>query len=413
MGGGSPPPIGLTVHCFNWHVERSSRELTMALAQAAVVERPGSIRLRSFDIPEPEAGAVLLKMRYSGICGTDKHTFLGESKQYAGTPHERDLTYPLICGHENVGEVVATGGVVRDSEGRVLKPGDRIVPGANVACGQCRFCLNSFPYYMCEHLEDYGNSLHCGRPPHLLGGWAEYLYLLPRSVLFRVPDELPDHVAVLTEIMAVTHGVEKANMLLGQFGGTPFGGSVAVLGVGPLGLCHLIKARLLGAGQIIATDRFATRLAMARDFGASLTLAVDETTPEDRIARVREATGGYGVDLVLDCTGVPSSFVEALKMVRVGGVVVEAGAFVDLGAVQVNPNADICTKNVSILGIGGETSTSYLASMRLMAANLDRLPFDRIVSHRMPLERAEEAMAIAQSGDSMKVVLAPNGVPGF
>ncbi|HTH99600.1 MAG TPA: zinc-binding dehydrogenase [Acidisoma sp.] len=382
----------------------------MATARAAVVAKPGAIELRSFAIPDPEPGAVILKMRYSGICGTDKHTFLGESKQYAGTPHERDLTYPLICGHENVGIVVATGGEVRDSEGHVLRAGDRIVPGANVACGHCRFCLNSYPYYMCEHLEDYGNSLHCGRPPHLLGGWAEYLYLLPRSVLFRVPDNLPDHVAVLTEIMAVTHGVEKANALLGQFGGTPFGGSVAVLGVGPLGLCHLIKARLLGAGQIIATDRHQARLAMAREFGAGQTFKVGDTTMEERIAKAREATDGLGPDIVLDCSGVPESFVEAVRIVRVGGVVVEAGAFVDLGPVQINPNADICTKNVSIIGIGGETATSYLAGMRLMAANLDRLPFDRIVTHRMPLERAAEAMAIAQGGDAMKVVIAPNGV---
>ena len=383
----------------------------MAMARAAVVERPGVIAVRSFVISDPEPGAVILKMRYSGICGTDKHTFLGESKQYAGTPHERNITYPLICGHENVGEVVATGGAVRDSEGRILRPGDRIVPGANVACGHCRFCLNGYPYYMCESLEDYGNSLHCSRPPHLLGGWAEYLYLLPRSVLFRVPDDLPDHIAVLTEIMSVTHGVEKANALLGQFGGTPFGGSVAVLGVGPLGLCHLIKARLLGAAQIIATDRHPARLAMAKDFGATLTFAVGETAMEERIAKVREATDSLGPDIVLDCSGVPESFVEAVRMVRVGGVVVEAGAFVDLGPVQINPNADICTKNVSIIGIGGETATSYLAAMRLMAANLDRLPFDKIVTHRMPLDRATEAMAIAQGGDAMKVVIAPNSIP--
>src|SRR4051812_48465152 len=94
---------------------------------------PGRIRLHEFPLPEPEPGAVVMKLRYSGICGTDKHTFRGESKQYAGTPHERDLTYPLICGHENVGEVAAVGGQVLDSEGRALQVGDRIVPGANVA----------------------------------------------------------------------------------------------------------------------------------------------------------------------------------------------------------------------------------------------------------------------------------------
>ena len=129
----------------------------------------------------------------------------------------------------------------------------------------------------------------------------------------------------------------------------------------------------------------------------------------ERIARARQHTGGIGPDIVLDCSGVPSTFVEAVRMVRVGGVVVEAGAFVDMGPVAINPNSDICTKNVSVIGVGGETSTSYLPSMRLMAANLDRLPFDRIVSHRMPLEQAREAVELAQTDAAMKVVMAPNG----
>ena len=244
----------------------------MTMVRAAVTERPGRIALHEFAMPDPEPGAVVMKVHYSGICGTDKHTFRGESKQYAGTPHERDLTYPLICGHENVGEVVALGGKVLDSEGQPLKIGDRIVPGANVACGACHFCRNNYPYYMCENLQDYGNSLHCGPAPHLFGGWAEHMYLLPGSQLFRVPDELPDHVAVLTEIMSVTHGVETAQSLLGLIGGSRFGQTIAVLGVGPLGLCHLIKAKLLGAGKLIATDRFPSRLRMAEAFGASLTM---------------------------------------------------------------------------------------------------------------------------------------------
>ena len=94
-------------------------------------------------------------------------------------------------------------------------------------------------------------------------------------------------------------------------------------------------------------------------------------------------------------------------MVRVGGVVVEAGTFVDMGPVAINPNSDICTKNVTVIGVGGETATSYLPSMRLMAANLDRLPFDRIVTHRMPLKQAREAVELAQTDAAMKVVMAP------
>jgi threonine dehydrogenase-like Zn-dependent dehydrogenase len=379
----------------------------MSMIRAAVTERPGRISLREFPLPEPEPGAVLMRVCYSGVCGTDKHTFRGESKQYAGTPHERDLTYPLICGHENVGIVVATGGAVLDSEGRVLKPGDRIVPGANVPCGTCHFCRNNYPYYFCTQMEDYGNSLHCGRPPHLFGGWAEYMYLLPGTPIFSVPDDLPDHVAVLTEIMAVTHGVETATSLLGMMGGNRFGITVAVLGIGPLGLCHLIKGRLLGAGRLIATDCFDSRLRVAEEFGASLTFNVSTTDPAERLARVQEVTNGLGADIVLSCSGVPAGFLEALRLVRVGGVVVEAGTFVDMGPVSINPNSDICTRNVSIIGIGGETATSYLPAMRLMAANLDRLPFDRIVSHRFPLNRAQEGVELAQTEAAMKVVIAP------
>jgi L-iditol 2-dehydrogenase len=339
-----------------------------------------------------------MEVRYSGICGTDKHTFRGESKQYAGTPNERDLTYPLICGHENVGRVAAIGGTVRDSEGQPLKVGDRIVPAANVPCGTCHFCRNGYPYYFCERLEDYGNSLHCAPAPHLFGGWAEYMYLLPGTPIFRVPDDLPDEVAVLTEIMAVTHGVEKALSVIGMSGGDRFGGSIAVLGAGPLGLCHLIKAKLLGAGTIIATDRFASRLRAAEAFGATTTMASDDTDAAERIARVREKTGGRGPDIVLSCSGVPETFVEALRMVRMGGVVVEAGTFVDMGPVAINPNADICTKNVTAIGIGGETATSYLPAMRLMAANLKRLPLEKFVSHRFGLDRAQEAVEVAQTG---------------
>src|SRR5947208_15164675 len=211
---------------------------------------PGHLEVRHFPLPQPAPGAVLLKVTYSGICGTDKHTYRGESKQYAGTDHEREITYPLICGHENIGVIEAIGGAdsIPDSEGRPLRPGDRIVPAANVPCGHCVFCLNDYPYYFCENLQDYGNSLNATDPPHLFGGWAEYMYLLPGTQLFRVPDDLPNHVAVLTEIMSVTHGVETAQTLLGLIGGSRFAQSVAVLGVGPLGLCPLIKAKLLGAG---------------------------------------------------------------------------------------------------------------------------------------------------------------------
>jgi threonine dehydrogenase-like Zn-dependent dehydrogenase len=378
-------------------MERSKQD---AAVRAAVMTEPGRLEVQRFPLPDPEPGAVVLKISMSGICGTDKHTFRGETMQYAGTPHERQIAYPLICGHENVGRVAATGGEVLDSDGRVLREGDRVVPAANVACGRCWYCRNGQPYYMCERIEDYGNSLNCARAPYLFGGWSEFMYLLPGTQLFGVPDELPDEVAVLTEPMAVTHGFDRARRLNETFAET-----VVTLGVGPLGICHLIKARMMGAGRLIAIDRFRSRLAVAGEFGAELLLDASELDADELIAKVFAATGGRGADIVMDCSGVPETFVTSLNMVRVGGTVVESGAFVDMGPVEINPNADICTKNVSVLGIGGETAESYKPAMELMAANLNRLPLSGLVTHRLRLEEAQAALDLAQRDGAMKVVL--------
>jgi L-iditol 2-dehydrogenase len=379
----------------------------MTKSRAAVMEAPGRVAVREFDVAAAGEGAVVVKMSLSGICGTDKHTFRGESKQYAGTAHERDIEYPLICGHENVGVVVDVGGDVRDSDGHLLKPGDRVVPGANVPCGACYYCMNHYPYYFCEHLEDYGNSLNCVNPPYLMGGWSQFMYVLPRTPIFRVPDGLPDEVAVITEVMSVTHGLETANAILGLQGNPPVGRTVVVLGVGPLGLCHLVKARLTGAGRIIATDKFASRLELAGDFGADDVLNVSATSREERTASVLSMTSGRGADIVIDCSGVPDTFTESLKFVRTGGVVIEAGTFVDMGPVSINPNSDICTRNVSVVGVGGETAVSYAPSMALMVANLDRYPLGRIVSHQFSLDEAQNAVVTAQSDEAMQVVINP------
>jgi L-iditol 2-dehydrogenase len=374
--------------------------------RAAVMTAPGAIGVEEFARPEVERGAVLMEVVFSGICGTDKHTFRGETIQYAGTPHERRLEYPLICGHENVGVVAETGGEVLASDGTPLHPGDRIVPGANVACGECWFCREGFPYYACERLEDYGNSLNAKRPPHLFGGWSELMYLLPGTPLFRVPDELPSEVAVLTEVMAVTHGLDAATTMPGPHTFRR-GGSVAVIGVGPLGLCHVIKSHFLGCGELIAIDVLAERLGRAEAFGVTRTVDASRTERAQRIEAVRDWTGGRGADVVIDCSGIADTFTEALELVRWGGTVIEAGAFVDLGPVPVNPNRDICTRNVCVLGIGGETSEGYVPAMNAMAAQLDELPLRQVVTHRLPLDDAEEAIRLSESPEAMKVVFAP------
>ena len=145
----------------------------MTKVRAAVTEKPGRIAPCEFAMPDPEPGAVVDEGAFSGICGTDKHTFRGESKQIMpARPTSGISPIRSSAATRTSARVVALGGEVLDSDGLPLKVGDRIVPGANIACGACHFCRNSYPYYMCENLHDYGNSLHCGTPPHLFGGWA-------------------------------------------------------------------------------------------------------------------------------------------------------------------------------------------------------------------------------------------------
>jgi threonine dehydrogenase-like Zn-dependent dehydrogenase len=378
--------------------------------RAATLVAPGRYELREYPRPDPAPGCVLVKMELSGICGTDKHTYQGYTTQYAGTGAPREIPFPIIQGHENVGTIAAIGGDGRcaDIEGTPLAAGDRVVVGANVVCGRCYYCRHGFPYYFCERMVDYGNNMSAAEPPHLFGGWAEYLYVVPGSFLVRVPDDVPSEVAVLTEVMAVTVGLDRAK----QMSAVPaepflFDDTVVVLGAGPLGMCFLMKARMLGAGTIVAVDLSPFRLDMARALGADQAVNAGETTATQRISLVRDLTHGRGADVVIECAGIPQVIPEALEMLRVGGLLVEAGNFSDLGEVSISPHRHLCSKNVRILGVGGEEAGSYGPGLRQMARYMRQYPLRSFVSHRYALEDVEAAVLKSMAPDSMKVVIAP------
>src|ERR1700677_3041108 len=372
----------------------------------ATLVEPGRYEMREYPLPAPAPGCVLLKMELSGICGTDKHTFQGYTTQYGG----RALEFPIIQGHENVGTIAAIGGDgnYTDFEGIPLREGDRVVVGANVCCGQCYYCRHDFPYYCCESTTDYGNNLSAKDPPHLFGGWSQYMYIVPGSFLVKVPDELPSEIAVLTEIFAVTVGLDRAKAISAfPSESFRFDDAVVVLGVGPLGMCFLMKARLLGAGTIIAADLSDYRLNFAKRLGADHVINASNTTLADRLDFVRTLTNGRGADLVIGTAGVPQAFREALDLMRLGGLLVEAGNFSDLGDVAISPHRHICAKSARILGVGGEEPAAYGPSMRQMARYMRTYPLREFVSHRFPLRDVEAAVHKAVAQDSMKVAIMP------
>jgi threonine dehydrogenase-like Zn-dependent dehydrogenase len=249
------------------------------MVQAATLVEPGKYELREYPLPEPEPGCLLVKMEVSGICGTDKHTYQGFTTQYAGSGNPKQIPFPIIQGHENVGTIAAIGGNQNytDFEGVPVKVGDRVVVGPNISCGECYYCRHDFPYYFCPKTVDYGNNISSKNAPHLFGGWSQYLYVLPKSFVVRVPDDLSSEVAVLAEIMAVTVGLDRAK----QISAFPnesfrFDDTVVVFGVGPLGMCFLMKARMLGAGTMIAVDLSDYRLTLARRLGADHSLKCNQ-----------------------------------------------------------------------------------------------------------------------------------------
>lgn len=373
---------------------------------AATLVHPGKYEIREYPLPDPGPGCLLIKMEVSGICGTDKHTYQGHVTQYG----DRRIEFPLIQGHENVGTIAAIGGngVSSDFEGVPLRVGDRVVVGANVSCGRCYYCRHDFPYYCCQNTLDYGNLLSAKSSPYLFGGWGQYLYVIPGSFVVKVPDDLPSEVAVLTEIFAVSVGLDRAK----QMSSFPsesfrFDDTVVVLGVGPLGMCFLMKARMLGAGTIIAIDLSDYRLDFARRLGADHVVNAGTTTHAERLQIVRGQTNGRGADVVIECAGVPEAVPEALEMLRVSGLLVEAGNFSDLGEVSLSPHRHLCAKNVRILGVGGEEPAAYGPSMRQMARYMKQYPLREFVTHRYGLHDVDAAVHKSMEPESMKVILDP------
>ena len=286
--------------------------------KAAVTVGPGHIEIQEFEMPTLGKGAAICKVLMAGVCGTDKHTYSGETVQYKGTPDEFTIPFPIIQGHELVMEIVAIdeeGARNLSYDGDELKVGDRVTICPDVVCGKCWYCKNMPSYPWCEKAQfHYGHNRSCNTDKQLYGGFSQYMYIEPGSRLYKVPDGLPNDLACFTEVMCVTYTLEKAREFSGfSLEGFNFGDAVVLQGTGPLGIAHIAMARMMGAGKIIATDISDYKLDIAKAFGADVVMNVETTTPEERIARIKAETNGRGADIVVECVGRPEVFPEGLK----------------------------------------------------------------------------------------------------
>ena len=373
--------------------------------RAVTMLAPRTLALREYNCPQLAPGEAIMRIELSGICGTDKHTYKGETTQYAGTASEQISPFPLIPGHENVGIITETRGAV-DFYGQPLRVGERVTMCPDVVCGNCHACRHIHGYSWCENWRGYGNSFRASEEP-LLGGWAEYMHLIPEAYVYKVPSGLAPELAVMTELMACTCALDKAKEFSSLASeGFLSGASTLIQGAGPLGICHLIKARIMGAGQIIVSDFSDYRLALARRFGADYTLNIANHEAEERAEILRAQTNGRGVDLAIECTGEPAAIPDGIAALRRGGMYLLEGIFVDRGEIPFNPH-HIVSKSLRIIGLSNHPFTGYGASMELLLRAQDQFPLHEFISHRFLLDEAERAMQCALSAESMKVVFAP------
>ena len=379
--------------------------------RAAVMIAPGKIEINEYPYPKLEEGAMLIRMEMSGICGTDKHIYKGEGKLYSGTERETDIDFPIIPGHENVGIIAEiTGSAKNEMEfnGEKLDVGDRVTMCPDVVCGKCYYCRNIAGFTWCENMRAYGHSLDFKNPPYLFGGWSEYLYIKPGTFIYKVPKEIPANIAVLSELFAVAYNMDKAKEFYSMSGeGFASADTVLIQGVGPLGLAHLIKSRMLGCGDIICIDKSEYRLKLAKEFGANYLINFSKTKKEDRIEIVKQITKGRGADVVVECCGVAEVIKEGIEMTRRGGMYIVAGNFVESGEISISPHRHLCSKNIRLIGMTNLSINGFTPSLKLMEIYKNQFPWEKFVSHMYNIEDAEEGIKKSMELDCMKVVITP------
>ena len=347
---------------------------------AAVLGEPGVISTRSLPLPEVGPEDVLVHVRRASLCGTDlkirSHRFFG-----AGGPAS-DLFVP---GHEYAGVVAAVGSAVDE-----FQVGDRVVTEAHRGCMRCVNCLSG-AYTDCLNYGDRPKG-HRVQGMTVDGGFAEYA-LNHVATLYRLPNNVDfDSAVVLTTVGTVMHAFDVLGSLL-------VGATVAVIGPGPIGLLAVQVARELGAQLVALAGTRDGPLEIGRKFGADLAVNSRE---EDAVAAVRDATGGQGADIVLECSGSPSAVDDALRMAKRSGKVVLVGFFdrpvlADLNHAVMN--------GLTIQTVRGEGAGSVARAVSL--AGQGRLRTAELVTHHFGLDDVAEAFDTyaERRGDAIKVML--------
>jgi D-arabinitol dehydrogenase (NADP+) len=326
------------------------------------IQKPKKVILTNREIPRPMPEEVLIKVMASGICGTDLHIFNGK---YLGD-------YPVIPGHEFSGVVMEVGDLVSE-----FKVGDRVAVEPNIACDHCENCLNNRQNF-CKNWQAIGVTLP---------GGMEQFVTAPEKAVFNIGDLPFDNGAFVEPLSCVIHGIERAEIRLGD--------KISILGAGPIGNLLFQMARIQGASHITMLENNPIRVDLAKQLGADAVVSKIDDLEQDCY------------DIVIDATGVISLMNRTIEFARKGGTVLlfgvpPAGKNLDMDAFM------IFEKGLNILSSYTSVRNS-LQAIRLIQSGLIKV--DPLMSHHLPLKDLPAAFQMIESRDPTvkKVIMLPNG----
>ena len=352
-----------------------------ATGRAAVFHGPGNpFELKEIPLPEVEPDAILIRVTLANICGSDLHFWRGDAP--LALPEDG-----WVFGHEMTGHVAKLGAKVKtDSLGQPLREGDRVAYCYFYPCGRCYACLNKQPAACPSKV---GRALGPSQFPHFHGAFAEYYYLRPGGYVFKVPDDLSDELVapVNCALSQVIYGLHKA--------GLRFGDTLVIQGAGGLGIQATAVAKEMGT-RVIVLDQIAARLELARAFGADQTINLkDLPDRKERAKRVRDLTGGRGADVVCDLVGLPQVVPEGLDMLRYGGTYLEIGTISRGLKTEFEPAA-LVWGSKTIVGVVMYDPWVIPRALEFLSRTRSRFPFDRLLSHKFPLEKIDDAFQASE-----------------
>jgi L-iditol 2-dehydrogenase len=310
------------------------------------------------------------------------------------------VPYPIIPGHVTTGTLDKVRGTLTDTSGAVLGEGDRVAFfDVHRTCGRCRACTVHRTPTRCAARRVYG--ITDSDTEGLFGGWAQKVYLEPGVIVQKLPDAVTfeAYIGGGCGLLTSVHILDRARLSLGD--------TVVVQGAGAVGLSTAALARKAGAGLVVVIGAPADRLALAADMGADAVIDLDRTTPDERLARVRDLTGGEGADVVVEAAGSPRAFEEGVRMARNGGAYVIAGHYTNTGDSTINAHEHINRKHLDIRGCWGSEARHFLSALRLLERYGGEVPWARIGARTFGLDGLNDALELAGALTVPKALVDP------